>query len=43
MPFEDILVEVQEPLAVITLNRPTVLNALRSQLLDELSTALRDL
>jgi enoyl-CoA hydratase len=43
MPFEDILVEIQEPLAVITLNRPTVLNALRSQLLDELSSALRDL
>jgi len=43
MPFEDILVEIQEPLAVITLNRPTVLNALRSQLLDELSTALREL
>jgi enoyl-CoA hydratase len=43
MPFEDILVEIEEPLAVITLNRPTVLNALRSQLLDELSTALRDL
>jgi enoyl-CoA hydratase len=43
MPFEDILVAIEEPLAVITLNRPTVLNALRSQLLDELSTALREL
>ncbi len=43
MPFEDILVEIQEPLGVITLNRPTVLNALRSQLLDELSTALREM
>jgi enoyl-CoA hydratase len=43
MPFEDILVEIKEPLAVITLNRPAVLNALRSQLLEELSTALRDL
>jgi enoyl-CoA hydratase len=43
MPFEDILVAIEEPLAVITLDRPTVLNALRSQLLDELSTALRDL
>jgi enoyl-CoA hydratase len=43
MPFEDILVTVEEPLGVITLNRPTVLNALRSQLLDELSTALREM
>jgi enoyl-CoA hydratase len=43
MPFEDILVAVEEPLGVITLNRPTVLNALRSQLLDELSTALREM
>jgi enoyl-CoA hydratase len=43
MPFEDILVEIEAPLAVITLNRPTVLNALRSQLLDELSTALGEL
>jgi enoyl-CoA hydratase len=43
MPFEDILVTVEEPLGVITLNRPAVLNALRSQLLDELSTALREM
>ena len=43
MPFEDILVAVEEPLGFITLNRPSVLNALRTRLLDELSTALRDM
>ena len=43
MPFEDILVAVEEPLGFITLNRPNVLNALRTRLLDELSAALRDM
>jgi enoyl-CoA hydratase len=43
MPFEDILVAVEEPLGFITLNRPSVLNALRTRLLDELSTALCDM
>jgi enoyl-CoA hydratase len=43
MPFEDILVAVEEPLGFITLNRPNVLNALRTRLLDELSTALHDM
>jgi enoyl-CoA hydratase len=43
MPFEDILVAVEEPLGFITLNRPSVLNALRTRLLDELSTALHDM
>jgi len=43
MPFEDILVALEEPLGFITLNRPSVLNALRTRLLDELSTALRDM
>ncbi|HEY2475518.1 MAG TPA: enoyl-CoA hydratase-related protein [Candidatus Cybelea sp.] len=40
MAFEDILVTVEEPVGFITLNRPAVLNALRSRLLDELSSAL---
>jgi len=40
MQFEDILVEIDEPIGVITLNRPAVLNALRSGLLDELGAAL---
>src|SRR5580692_3259222 len=43
MPFEDILVAVEEPLGFITPNRPNVLNALRTRLLDELSTALHDM
>lgn len=43
MSFEDILVSVEAPIAVITLNRPNVLNALRVQLLKELSTALADM
>ncbi len=43
MQFEDILVDVEEPLGVITLNRPTVLNALRSGLLDELGAALAEM
>ena len=37
MPFEDILVAVEEPLGFITLNRPSVLNALRTRLLDAVS------
>ncbi len=40
MAFEDIEVAIDEPLAVITLSRPAVLNALRTKLLSELSTAL---
>jgi enoyl-CoA hydratase len=43
MQFEDILVEVDEPIGVITLNRPAVLNALRSGLLDELGEALAEM
>jgi enoyl-CoA hydratase len=41
--FEDILVEVEAPVAIVTLNRPTVLNALRTKLLGELSLALVEL
>ena len=43
MQFEDILVEVDEPIGVIMLNRPAVLNALRSGLLDELGAALAEM
>ena len=38
--YADILVEVEPPIAVVTLNRPKVLNALRVSLLAELSAAL---
>ncbi len=43
MEFEDILVAVEPPVGIITLNRPSVLNALRTRLLDELSAALDDM
>jgi len=43
MQFEDILVEIEEPIGVITLNRPAVLNALRSGLLNELGAALAEM
>jgi enoyl-CoA hydratase len=41
--FETILVEIDETVAVVTLNRPNVLNALNAQLLSELSQALSEL
>lgn len=41
--FENILVEIDGPAGVITLNRPTVLNALNADLLRELSAALTEL
>lgn len=41
--FEDIAVAIEPPLAIVTLNRPKVLNALRSALLAELSVALAQL
>jgi enoyl-CoA hydratase len=43
MQFEDILVAVEEPIAVVTFNRPTVLNALCTHLLKEFSLALAEL
>jgi enoyl-CoA hydratase len=43
MAFEDILISIEPPIGVITFNRPSVLNALRTQLLDELATALDDM
>lgn len=41
--FETLLVEIDGSTAVVTLNRPSVLNALNAQLLSELSAALVDL
>jgi enoyl-CoA hydratase len=43
MTFEDILVTVEEPIGIITFNRPSVLNALRTGLLKEVSAALREM
>ena len=43
MPFEDILVVIEEPVGIITFNRPSVLNALRTRLLQEFSQALTEL
>ena len=43
MPFEDILVTIEEPVGMITFNRATVLNALRTKLLHELSAALNEM
>jgi enoyl-CoA hydratase len=40
--FENIVLEKRAPVAVITLNRPKVLNALNSALLDELSATFED-
>ena len=40
---ELVLVERDEPIAVVLLNRPKQLNALSDELMDELVTALRDL
>lgn len=41
MSYETILVEIQGRVGVITLNRPQALNALNSQLMTELTTALK--
>jgi enoyl-CoA hydratase len=41
--FEDITVTVEAPAGIVTLNRPSVLNALRGRLLAELSVALGEL
>ncbi|MEP2029434.1 MAG: enoyl-CoA hydratase [Paracoccaceae bacterium] len=42
MAFETIIVEVEDHVAVIKLNRPDALNALNTQLLGELCVALED-
>jgi enoyl-CoA hydratase len=43
MSFENIIVEMREPLAVVTLNRPKVLNALNQATLAELAAAFTEL
>jgi enoyl-CoA hydratase len=43
MTFEDILVTVEAPIGILTFNRPSVLNALRTHLLEEVSVALHEL
>lgn len=40
MPYENILVETRDRVAIITLNRPAALNALNDVLMDELGAAL---
>ncbi len=42
MAFETIIVEIEDHVALIKLNRPDALNALNSKLLTELSTAVQD-
>src|SRR5690348_11189309 len=43
MAYENILVEIETPIATVTLNRPKVLNALSPELVREVTTALTDL
>ena len=43
MAFQDIVVTIEAPIAALTLNRPKVLNALRTALLKEVSDALTEL
>lgn len=42
MAYEHILVEVEAPIATVTLNRPKVLNALSPDLIREVSVALSE-
>ncbi|HEY8352376.1 MAG TPA: enoyl-CoA hydratase [Sphingomonadales bacterium] len=42
MSYENILVSVEGPVLIITLNRPEALNALNAKLMDELTAALDD-
>src|SRR5882672_5433967 len=42
MIYANILVRREGPVAIVTLNRPTALNALNSALMDELSAAVKD-
>src|SRR5437016_8078291 len=43
MGYENVLVEIDAPIATVTLNRPKVLNALSPDLIRELTAALADL
>jgi enoyl-CoA hydratase len=42
MAYETLIVELEDHVALIRINRPEAMNALNSQVLSELSTALRD-
>ncbi len=42
MAFETIIVEIEDHIALIKLNRPDALNALNQQLIGELCTALEE-
>ncbi len=42
MAYETIIVELEDHIALIKLNRPDAMNALNDQLLGELATALED-
>ena len=42
MAFETLIVDVEDHVCVIKLNRPEALNALNKQLLEELAEALED-
>ena len=43
MPYEYVLVEREEPIATVTINRPTKLNAINWEVVHELADALDDL
>lgn len=43
MSYENILLEIRESVAIVTLNRPKVLNALNALTLHELDSAIREL
>ncbi|MEO5620124.1 MAG: enoyl-CoA hydratase-related protein, partial [Cypionkella sp.] len=40
MPYETLLIEIKDQVALVRLNRPQALNALNSQLMQELADAL---
>ena len=42
MAYEMLIIEHEEPILIIRLNRPNALNALNSKLLQELNNALTD-
>ena len=42
MAYETLIIEHEEPILIIRLNRPNALNALNSKLLEELNNALTD-
>ena len=43
MAFENLLIERDEATAIVTINRPKVLNALNTRTLDELRRAILEL